>query len=141
MNVVNAVWVNSLWFLSLVISLTCALLATFLQPWARRYMKVTQSRYGLHKRARIRTFFAEGVDSLRLPWAVEALAALLHLSLSLLLSGPRRIPFQYQSDGFHGGHIMRRGFRSHIYMRYIHPNISTRQPILHTAFFVSMVTS
>jgi len=28
-----AVWVNSLWFLSLVISLTCALLATLLQQW------------------------------------------------------------------------------------------------------------
>ncbi|KAF8260512.1 hypothetical protein EI94DRAFT_1515963, partial [Lactarius quietus] len=28
-----AVWVNSLWFLSLVISITCALLATLLQQW------------------------------------------------------------------------------------------------------------
>ena len=35
----SAVWVNSLWILSLVISLTCALLATLLQQWARRYMK------------------------------------------------------------------------------------------------------
>ncbi|KAH9970238.1 hypothetical protein BGW80DRAFT_1176520, partial [Lactifluus volemus] len=33
----SAVLVNSLWFLSLVISLTCALLATMLQQWARRY--------------------------------------------------------------------------------------------------------
>ncbi|KAH9035985.1 hypothetical protein EDB83DRAFT_2677963 [Lactarius deliciosus] len=46
-----AVWVNSLWFMSLVISLTCALLATLLQQWARRYLKVTQSRYSPHKRA------------------------------------------------------------------------------------------
>ena len=53
-----AVWVNALWFLSLVISLTCALLATLLQQWARRYLKVTQSRYNPHKRARIRAFFA-----------------------------------------------------------------------------------
>jgi len=29
-----AIWVNSLWFLSLAISLTCALLATLLQQWA-----------------------------------------------------------------------------------------------------------
>ncbi|KAH9054796.1 hypothetical protein EDB87DRAFT_1767474 [Lactarius vividus] len=29
-----AVWVNSLWFMSLVISLTCALLVTLLQQWA-----------------------------------------------------------------------------------------------------------
>ncbi|KAH9963420.1 hypothetical protein BGW80DRAFT_1210356, partial [Lactifluus volemus] len=28
-----AIWVNSLWFLSLLISLTCAFLATMLQQW------------------------------------------------------------------------------------------------------------
>ncbi|KAF8265148.1 hypothetical protein EI94DRAFT_1577801, partial [Lactarius quietus] len=39
-----AIWVNSFWFLSLVISITCALLATLLQQWARRYLKVTQPR-------------------------------------------------------------------------------------------------
>ncbi|KAF8258407.1 hypothetical protein EI94DRAFT_1622425, partial [Lactarius quietus] len=30
-----AVWVNALWFLSFVMSITCALLATLLQQWAR----------------------------------------------------------------------------------------------------------
>ena len=82
-----AVWVNSLWFLSLVISLTCALLATSLQQWARRYMKVTQPRYNPHKRVQIRAFFAEGVEKLHLPWAVEVLPILLHLSLSLFFGG------------------------------------------------------
>jgi hypothetical protein len=82
-----AVWVNSLWFLSLVIGLTCALLATLLQQWARRYMKVTQPRYNPHKRVQIRAFFAEGVNKLHLPWAVEALPILLHLSLSLFFAG------------------------------------------------------
>ena len=83
----SAVWVNSLWFLSLAISLTCALLATSLQQWARRYTRVTQTRYSPHKRARIRAFFAEGVEKLHLPWAVEALPALLHLSLFLFFAG------------------------------------------------------
>ncbi len=78
---------NALWFLSLVISLTCALLATLLQQWARRYLKVTQSRYSPHKRARIRAFFAEGVDKFLLPWAVETLPALLHISLFLFFAG------------------------------------------------------
>ncbi|KAH9066425.1 hypothetical protein EDB87DRAFT_719492 [Lactarius vividus] len=82
-----AVWVNSLRFLNLVISLTCALLATLLQQWARRYLEVTQSRYSLHKRARIRAFFAEGVDKYLLPWAVETLPVLLHISLFLLFAG------------------------------------------------------
>ena len=82
-----AVWVNALWFLSLVISITCALLATLLQQWARRYLKVTQPRYSPHKRARIRAFFAEGVDKFLLPWAVEALPTMLHLSLFLFFAG------------------------------------------------------
>ena len=50
-------------------------------------MKLTQTRYAPHKRARIRAFFAEGVEKLRLPWAVEALPALLHLSLFLFFAG------------------------------------------------------
>ncbi|KAN0140515.1 hypothetical protein V8E53_001724, partial [Lactarius tabidus] len=83
----SAVWVNALWFLSLVISLTCALLATLLQQWARRYLKITQSRYSPHKRARIRAFFAEGVEKCLLPWAVDTLPTLLHISLFLFFAG------------------------------------------------------
>jgi hypothetical protein len=82
-----AIWVNSLWFLSLAISLMCALLATLLQQWARRYISATQPLYSPHKRGRIRAFFAEGVDNLHLPWAVEALPALLHISLFLFFAG------------------------------------------------------
>ena len=73
--------------MSLVISLTCALLATLLQQWARRYLKITQSRYQPHKRARIRAFFAEGVEKCLLPWTVDALPTLLHLSLFLFFAG------------------------------------------------------
>ncbi|KAF8494151.1 hypothetical protein F5888DRAFT_674340 [Russula emetica] len=83
-----AVWVNSLWFLSLAISLTSALLATLLHQWTRRYVAITQPVHcSPHKRARIRAFFANGVDKLHLPWVVEALPILLHLSLSLFLAG------------------------------------------------------
>ena len=78
---------NGLWFLSLVISITCALLATLLQQWARRYLKATQPHYSLHKRARMRSFFAEGVEKSFLPLAVEALPTLLHISLFLFFAG------------------------------------------------------
>ena len=81
------VWVNSLWLLSLVISLTCAMLATLLQQWARRYLRVSQPRYSPHKRARIRTFLAEGVEKLRLQWIVETLPTLLHISLFFFFAG------------------------------------------------------
>ena len=85
----SAVLVNALWFLSLVISLTCALLATLLQQWARRYLKITQSHdtQAPHKRARIRAFFSEGVEKCHLPWAVDALPTLLHISLFLFFAG------------------------------------------------------
>jgi hypothetical protein len=73
--------------MSLVISITCAVLATLLQQWARRYLKVTQTRYSLHKRARIRTFFSEGVEKSLLPRVVEALPTLIHFSLVLFFAG------------------------------------------------------
>ena len=83
-----SVWVNSLWFLSLVMSLSCALWATSLHQWARRYIRLTQSaRCSPDRRARMRAFFANGVDKMHIPWAVEGLPALLHLSLFLFLGG------------------------------------------------------
>ena len=83
----SAVWVNALWFLSLVISLFCALLATLQQYWARRYLRRTYPQCAIHKRSRIRSFFAEGVDRFYLPFAVETIPALLHISMFLFLTG------------------------------------------------------
>ena len=48
---------------------------------------MTQPRYSPHKRAHIRAFFAEGIDRLHLPWAVDTLPLLLHLSLFLFFAG------------------------------------------------------
>ena len=83
----SAVWVNALWFLSLVISLFCALLATLQQRWARLYLQLTQPQRAIHKRALIRSFFAEGVSRFHLPIIVEAIPALLHISVFLFLAG------------------------------------------------------
>ncbi|KAI0266245.1 hypothetical protein BC834DRAFT_876215 [Gloeopeniophorella convolvens] len=83
----SAVCVNVLWFLSLVVSLTCALLATLLQQWARRYLRVTKPRYSLYRRAYIRALFADGVERLYLPSVVEALPGLLHASVFLFFAG------------------------------------------------------
>jgi hypothetical protein len=83
----HAVLVNSLWFLSLAISITCALSATLVQQWARRYIKATQQSYSPQKQARIRAFFAEGVDKFRLPLVVELLPTFLHLSVFLFFAG------------------------------------------------------
>ena len=83
-----AIWVNSLWFLSLVISLTCGLLASSAQQWARRYARVTQpAGCGPEKRARMRALFANGVDILPNAWVVEGLPILLHLSVFIFFAG------------------------------------------------------
>jgi hypothetical protein len=85
----HGIWINSLWFLSLVISMTCAVLANLLQQWARKYLKVTQplSASSEARRARYRAFYAEGVENFLLPWVFEALPAMLHLSVFLFFAG------------------------------------------------------
>src|SRR6266702_7831430 len=49
----SVVFINSVWFLSLVLSLTCALMATLLQQWARRYLQIVQRKYAPLHHARI----------------------------------------------------------------------------------------
>ena len=97
----HAIWVNSLWFSSLVTSLCCALLATSLHQWARRYVRLTRhAGRTLEKRARMRAFFASGVDRLRIPWAVEGLPTLLHLSLLLFFAGLAIFLFNLNKEVF-----------------------------------------
>lgn len=84
----TAIWVNILWSLSLVISLTCALLATLLQQWARRYLRITQKRNDPQERAQIRQLMRQALKKgFRLRWMVELLPALLHVSVFLFLVG------------------------------------------------------
>ncbi|KAH9080213.1 hypothetical protein EDB83DRAFT_2337799 [Lactarius deliciosus] len=83
-----AIWVNILWSLSLVISLTCALLATLLQQWARRYLYITQKRKDPKKRAQIQRVMRQALKKgFRLHWMVELLPTLLHISVFLFLVG------------------------------------------------------
>ncbi|KAI9443501.1 hypothetical protein H4582DRAFT_1873329 [Lactarius indigo] len=84
----TAIWVCALWSLSLVISLTCALLATLLQQWARRYLRITQKWNDPQKRAQIRELMRQALKKpVRLRWMVELLPTLLHLSVILFLAG------------------------------------------------------
>ena len=81
------VWANGLWFLSLVISLTCALVALLLQQWARRYLQVAYPRCNPHKQARIRAFYKYGVEERRIPLTIEVIPVLLHIALFLFFAG------------------------------------------------------
>ena len=83
-----AIWVNSLWLLSFVLSLICALLATSMQQWARRYIRVTRpARCSPEKRARMRAFFSNGVDKRGNHLVNGGLPILLHLSVLLFFGG------------------------------------------------------
>jgi hypothetical protein len=83
----SAIRVNILWFLSLTLSLTCALAATLMQQWARRYLQQTQAQTTLYKRARTREYLFQGVQVFRLSQAVEAVPALLHVAVFLFFAG------------------------------------------------------
>jgi hypothetical protein len=82
-----AIWVNSLWISSLAISITSALLATLIQQWTRRYVRVTQPLGCAHKRARIRQYFFSGVSNLHFLLATDAVPTLLHISVFLFFAG------------------------------------------------------
>ncbi|KAI0045664.1 hypothetical protein FA95DRAFT_1495195, partial [Auriscalpium vulgare] len=83
----SAVRVNVLWFMSLIMSLTCALAATLMQQWVRQYTQASQRSAAPYKRARIRTFLFQGVEKFHLAGAVEFIPALLHTSVFLFFAG------------------------------------------------------
>ena len=58
----SAVRVNVLWFLSLILSLSCALSATLMQQWTRRYQELAQRRGAFHRRGRMRAYIFDGIN-------------------------------------------------------------------------------
>jgi hypothetical protein len=83
----TAIRVNILWFLSLTLSLICALAATLMQQWARRYMQLAEQQSTVHKRARTRSYLHGGVQAFGLSQVVEAVPALLHVAVFLFFAG------------------------------------------------------
>ena len=77
--------VNIFWLISLVCSLSAALLATLVQQWYRAYMSVFQQSRNPLKAARVRLILFEGVE--RLPMVAEAVPGLIHVSVILFFWG------------------------------------------------------
>jgi hypothetical protein len=79
--------VNIIWIISLVFSLSAALLATLVQQWARDHMHIFQ-RYGHPLRiSRIRQYLHEGVECWHMRAMAEVVPGLVHISLFLFLIG------------------------------------------------------
>ncbi|KAJ7578522.1 hypothetical protein C8J56DRAFT_350300 [Mycena floridula] len=62
---VLAVLMNIFWFISLALSLTCALAVTLIQQWASKYIHAIKRRQVPEMRGRIRAFLFEGIESSR----------------------------------------------------------------------------
>ncbi|KAH9007419.1 hypothetical protein EDB83DRAFT_2236510, partial [Lactarius deliciosus] len=79
------VFVNSVWLLSLALSLTCALSATLLQRWTRRYrQKIQRSHACRHVHAHI---FSRGPRKFCITGLVEMLPFLHLISMLLFFAG------------------------------------------------------
>ena len=83
----SMIWVNAMWIISLVLSLTSALIATLLQQWARRYVENPHRPSGPNHRARVRSFLFLGTEIYKMRFAVQIAPTLLHLSVYLFFAG------------------------------------------------------
>ncbi|KAJ7092275.1 hypothetical protein B0H15DRAFT_905651, partial [Mycena belliarum] len=78
---------NTLWFISLCLSITCALLATLVEQWAREFLHKTEKRPSPIRRARVFSFLYFGVRRFGMHGVVDLIPLLLHVSLILFLAG------------------------------------------------------
>ncbi|KAJ7868126.1 hypothetical protein B0H13DRAFT_2202781 [Mycena leptocephala] len=78
---------NGLWFISLGFSLACALIATFVQQWARDFLHKADIHSAPVIRARIFSYLYYGLRRFRMHTVVEIIPLLLHGSLLLFFSG------------------------------------------------------
>jgi uncharacterized protein DUF6535 len=83
----SIIWVNAMWLMSLVLSLTSALIATLLQHWARRYIETINTPSEPSSRARVRSFLFLGTEFYKMRVLVEIVPTFLHLSLFLFFAG------------------------------------------------------
>src|ERR1019366_263608 len=83
-----AIWVNSLWFLSLVVGISTAMEAMIDRNWAIHYIGVTRWSWGTRvKQARIRAIFARGNPGPYTFWGTNSTHTFLHFSLLLFIMG------------------------------------------------------
>ncbi|KAJ7657212.1 hypothetical protein DFH06DRAFT_459214, partial [Mycena polygramma] len=78
---------NILWFISLGLSLTCALIATLLEQWARDFLHRADMRSTPVVRARVFSFLYYGLKQFKMHTVVEIVPLLLHASLFLFFVG------------------------------------------------------
>ncbi|KAH8982898.1 hypothetical protein EDB92DRAFT_1620088 [Lactarius akahatsu] len=83
----SIVCVNAMWILSLIVSLTCALLALLMQQWARQYVQLPLLGTTPRERARVQYFLHLGLKPIPMSNVVELISTLLHLAMFMFFTG------------------------------------------------------
>ncbi|KAJ7162833.1 hypothetical protein C8R46DRAFT_999166, partial [Mycena filopes] len=78
---------NTLWFISLGLSLTCALIATLLEQWARDFLHRADMRSAPVIRARVFSYLYYGLKRFSMHAVVDVIPLLLHASLLFFFAG------------------------------------------------------
>ncbi|KZV75227.1 hypothetical protein PENSPDRAFT_624637 [Peniophora sp. CONT] len=82
------VHVNILWVLSLCLSISCALLATLVQQWARHYLRLSQRRQDVPGlQARLHAYLSQGISTSGVRVFVNMIPALLTSAVALFFAG------------------------------------------------------
>ncbi len=79
-------WLNSLWFVSLTLSLITALVAVLVKQWLHQYVAIV-SDSSARDCARIRHLRYAGLQTWQVPMIIGMLPVLLHVSLALFFAG------------------------------------------------------
>ncbi|KAJ6550274.1 hypothetical protein B0H19DRAFT_1265116 [Mycena capillaripes] len=82
-----AIVCNALWFVSLGLSLSCALIATLVEQWARDFIHQADMRSAAIIRARIFAYLYYGLKRFKMHAVVEVIPLLLHASLIFFFMG------------------------------------------------------
>src|SRR6266404_7253420 len=83
----SSVLVNVFWFMSLVFSISAALLATLVQQWVQDYMHVFQRYSHPLEIARLRQYLNEGAGVWNIPVVAESVPGLIHVSVFFFFVG------------------------------------------------------
>ncbi|KAJ7036986.1 hypothetical protein C8F04DRAFT_1036200, partial [Mycena alexandri] len=78
---------NALWFISLGLSLACALLATLVEQWARDFLHRVDTQSSPLIRARVFAYLYYGIKRFNMHLVVDIIPLLLHASLLLFFAG------------------------------------------------------
>ncbi|KAH9180732.1 hypothetical protein EDB89DRAFT_61106 [Lactarius sanguifluus] len=134
----SAVRVNVLWFLSLVLSVTCALSATLMQQWARRYQELAQHHGAPHKRGRMRAYIFDGISRFGMARAVATMPKLLHISVFSSLRVSSTFLFPIDTTVSYLTLRLGRGIRSGIRSVDGSTKLVPRLPLCHTIVRIHM---